>query len=545
MVDNTQGAAKQLFTDTSVFTASAFEQVAAIAKQVKEVVNDLNKDRAALQSLSSHLTGCGFGSLALGLAFAFDGLGGLSCLLSFGGSLRRRGTLNSEQTPVASLQRLVPHPCNGWYRIPATMSSSSEEEGGPSYSRSPQWADVQPLEAAEAGRVVAVQYTPEFREALAYFRAVRAKGERSQRVLELTADIIRHNQADYSAWQLRWECLLALGSDLLEEYTFTDAIMEDNAKNYQLWNHRRKCCLVLGQGALARELQVTTTALAADAKNYHAWAHRQALVKAWGGELWSAELAYSEHCLEDDVRNNSAWNQRAFVLRHQLQAMLQAGHGGGSSSHASSTKGPVEELVQRELTYVARLVAKAPRNDSAWNYLGGLFRQPGMPAQAMAWWPEVHTLCTEALLDVPSCPPAMDVLCQYYQHCASLAAQRLAVLLQEAAANGVVSDPAAGSAAGTSNRSVASCPAASSSRDDVNAGSQSAVGSESVKVTRDRLKAAGRAVIVLCNHLLVADPVRTMYWLHRQQDVEALLNGMGVPAGPGASSASPATVAET
>ncbi|KAJ9506428.1 hypothetical protein QJQ45_019418 [Haematococcus lacustris] len=518
MVDNTQGAAKQLFTDTSVFTASAFEQVAAIAKQVKEVVNDLNKDR-----------------LALGLAFAFDRLGGLSCLLSFGGSLRRHGIPSSEQTPAASLRRSQ-----------GSMSSSSEEEGGPSYSHSPQWADVQPLEAADAGRVVAVQYTPEFREALAYFRAVRAKGERSQRVLELTADIIRHNQADYSAWQLRWECLLALGSDLLQEYAFTDAIMEDNAKNYQLWNHRRKCCLVLGQAALARELQVTTTALAADAKNYHAWAHRQALVKAWGGELWSAELAYSERCLEDDVRNNSAWNQRAFVLRHQLQAILQAGHGGSSSSHASCPNGPVEEVVQRELTYVARLVAKAPRNDSAWNYLGGLFRQPGMPAQAMAWWPEVHTLCTEALLDVPSCPPAMDVLCQYYQHCASLAAQRLAVLLQEAAANGVVSDPAAGSAACTSNRSVASCPAASSSRDDVNAGSQSAVaGSESLKVTRDRLKAAGRAVIVLCNHLLVADPVRTMYWLHRQQDVEALLNGMGVPAGPGASSASPATVAET
>ncbi|KAL6752035.1 hypothetical protein V8C86DRAFT_1833280 [Haematococcus lacustris] len=377
------------------------------------------------------------------------------------------------------------------------MSSSSEEEDGPSYSHSPQWADVQPLEAAEAGRVVAVQYTPEFREALAYFRAVRAKGERSQRVLELTADIIRHNQADYSAWQLRWECLLALGSDLLQEYAFTDAIMEDNAKNYQLWNHRRKCCLVLGQAALARELQVTTTALAADAKNYHAWAHRQALVK-----LWSAELAYSEHCLEDDVRNNSAWNQRAFVLRHQLQAMRQCG----------AWPQPVEEVVQRELTYVARLVAKAPRNDSAWNYLGACLGNLGcllrlwhgnrqQPNQATCRGNaslQVHTLCTEALLDVPSCPPAMDVLCQYYQHCASLAAQRLT----------------------------------------------SAV-AESVKVTRDRLKAAGRAVIVLCNHLLVADPVRTMYWLHRQQDVEALLNGMGVPAGPGASSASPATVAET
>lgn len=32
-------------------------------------------------------------------------------------------------------------------------------------------------------------------------------------------------QADYTAWEWRWQCLQALGADLTQEYTFTDSIM--------------------------------------------------------------------------------------------------------------------------------------------------------------------------------------------------------------------------------------------------------------------------------------------------------------------------------
>ena len=43
--------------------------------------------------------------------------------------------------------------------------------------------------------------------------------------MSLAADMIRLNQADYTAWQLRWLCVEALNSDLREEYKLTEAIM--------------------------------------------------------------------------------------------------------------------------------------------------------------------------------------------------------------------------------------------------------------------------------------------------------------------------------
>ena len=45
----------------------------------------------------------------------------------------------------------------------------------------------------------------------------QAQGEISERVFQLTRQMIYFNDADYTAWQLRWECCQALGSDLAVE----------------------------------------------------------------------------------------------------------------------------------------------------------------------------------------------------------------------------------------------------------------------------------------------------------------------------------------
>ena len=47
------------------------------------------------------------------------------------------------------------------------------------------------------------------------------QGEKTQRVLELTADVIAANSANYTAWQYRWQVLQELGADLTQEYEFT------------------------------------------------------------------------------------------------------------------------------------------------------------------------------------------------------------------------------------------------------------------------------------------------------------------------------------
>jgi len=52
------------------------------------------------------------------------------------------------------------------------------------------------------------------------------QGEHSERVLQLTADLIASNSADYTAWQYRWETLMKLQADLTQEYQFTQYVVQ-------------------------------------------------------------------------------------------------------------------------------------------------------------------------------------------------------------------------------------------------------------------------------------------------------------------------------
>lgn len=48
------------------------------------------------------------------------------------------------------------------------------------------------------------------------------QGEKSERLLQLTADMINSNSADYTAWQHRWDTLTALQANLQNECVFTE-----------------------------------------------------------------------------------------------------------------------------------------------------------------------------------------------------------------------------------------------------------------------------------------------------------------------------------
>jgi chemotaxis response regulator CheB len=73
---------------------------------------------------------------------------------------------------------------------------------------------------------------------------------------------------------------------------------------------------------------------------------------------------------------------------------------------------------------VASKLALDYENQSAWNYLLGLFHLPGAQPHALGRVAQVHMLCAAALEARPSCSPALDVLAQYYasQAAASVAA---------------------------------------------------------------------------------------------------------------------------
>ncbi|KJA18001.1 hypothetical protein HYPSUDRAFT_145674 [Hypholoma sublateritium FD-334 SS-4] len=272
----------------------------------------------------------------------------------------------------------------------------------PLFAEREEWADVQPLEQYEGVNPIApIFYSPEYKDATGYFRAIVQAGEKSARVLELTENIIRQNPAHYSAWCYRYETLLALlpppaedadaGAQpdipplLAAELALMDELAVTFLKTYQVWHHRRLLVPLARQPR--RELAFIQRGLAVDAKNYHTWSYRQWLLAACYGRgaaadpampdavldeaagVWAGELDFVDAALAQDVRNNSAWHHRFFVVY---------GARGQADSEAERAR-----IFRRELIYTKQNIAIAPSNPSAWNYLRGVLRETNTPFAAV------------------------------------------------------------------------------------------------------------------------------------------------------------------
>jgi protein farnesyltransferase/geranylgeranyltransferase type-1 subunit alpha len=62
-----------------------------------------------------------------------------------------------------------------------------------------------------------------------------ASGEISQRALDLTADALDQNPANYSVWHHRRHLLKELKSDISAELNYCRDVIEQHPKNYQVW----------------------------------------------------------------------------------------------------------------------------------------------------------------------------------------------------------------------------------------------------------------------------------------------------------------------
>lgn len=214
------------------------------------------------------------------------------------------------------------------------------------------WQDIERVPQDDGPNpVVAINYSPKFTELMDLFRGIQRKGEISERVLELTTELLSINPANYTVWKYRRDCLKNLRSDLREELKYMDNFAEDNPKNYQIWYHRRAVVELLGDGSTEKEF--TRKVFEVDSKNYHAWAHRQWAVLTYG--LNEGELDYTTHLIDNDCFNNSAWNHRWFII-----------HLSGSVS---------VEVLDSEVRFCFDNIIKAPKNDSVWNYARGLYRK--------------------------------------------------------------------------------------------------------------------------------------------------------------------------
>ncbi|KAI0250699.1 protein prenylyltransferase [Lactifluus subvellereus] len=265
------------------------------------------------------------------------------------------------------------------------------------YAERPEWSDVVPIAQYENIQPLApIFYSPEYKDATDYFRAIVKTGEKSPRVLQLTETIIRLNPAHYSAWQYRYETLIAISAPLEPELVLTNALTKASFKTYQVWHHRRLLLIVLRDPA--PELAFNEEVLKADPKNYHTWSHRQWLLAYFDqAELWAGELPFVERLLDDDVRNNSAWHHRFFVSFER----------GGKYGTDEDT----EEAVRRELYFTKERIALAPNNASAWNYLRGILNHARLPYSTQAAFAKQYVVDAvepgaDDVLDLENPPPS-------------------------------------------------------------------------------------------------------------------------------------------
>jgi len=273
------------------------------------------------------------------------------------------------------------------------------------YSQRPDWKDVTPV-AQEDGPepLVVIRYPPGFEEAHSYFRAIQQRNEYSERALTLTADVIEHNSANYTAWYYRRRCLSELKSDLSAELAFIDSWARDSPKNYQVWYHRRWLIAEISSqlkesededaetkikelGNRELEYHMDVMMVNDDFKNYNGWSHRQYIVQKFG--LWHGELNFVEDLLRMDIRNNSAWNHRYTIVRNVAW--------------------PLTDVVrQREIDYTLSSLRQCANNESAWNYLAAFLGE----GEGKVPWnsvPSVEAFCNELCEMIPD----KDRLCRF------------------------------------------------------------------------------------------------------------------------------------
>ncbi|KAI9491657.1 hypothetical protein BDB00DRAFT_946602 [Zychaea mexicana] len=225
------------------------------------------------------------------------------------------------------------------------------------YSQRPEWNDVVPVAQDDGPNpLVPIAYAADYRDAMDYFRAVSRTEEKSQRVLDLIADIIDMNPAHYTVWQYRQEVLLGIGADLRQELEYVDEVVREQAKNYQVWHHRQVIVDKLDDGS--NELPFINAILDEDSKNYHAWSYRQWVVSRF--DLWDQEFQYTDDLLVFDIRNNSAWNHRHYVLFNRPKGASQAD-------------------IDSEIEFTKKKIQQAPNNSSGWTYLNGLLEASEEP----------------------------------------------------------------------------------------------------------------------------------------------------------------------
>ncbi|RMZ87975.1 hypothetical protein DV736_g4791, partial [Chaetothyriales sp. CBS 134916] len=254
---------------------------------------------------------------------------------------------------------------------------------------SPDWRDVTPIPLLDHGppdqnpalggtdpgtALATIAYSPRYLEAMSYVRALIADGERSERALALSEDVIDMSPSHYTIWVWRMECLRWLwgidGDDNDDDEKRVGGVVEvveedadtdygDDAAGMQgpvISKEER-----IKQG-VERELGWLEGTSERNLKNYQIWHHRQSLLTSYPRSLITAsflhdhEIPFVTHILSFDAKNYHVWTYRQWLCRHFPEYLLPPSPGITGRTEGSTS----------EIESVETMIDKDVRNNSAW-----------------------------------------------------------------------------------------------------------------------------------------------------------------------------------
>jgi len=114
-----------------------------------------------------------------------------------------------------------------------------------------QWSDISTPPALLEDTLAPISYAPAYELLLRYFFHLNKANERSERMLELTTEILQKNPGHYTIWMARVECLMKMQIEQLRQnLTWLNTLLQDNPKVDSFGNEGGKAKLKNGYSGI-------------------------------------------------------------------------------------------------------------------------------------------------------------------------------------------------------------------------------------------------------------------------------------------------------